>query len=201
MNDMNHDQENTSCIDLGGYYIARMQEAMEEWFSKPREGSHVSDVCLCPRQKVFREIDRLPIDAKTINMYSTGKAIHEAVHIICKHIFAIFSILNREREADVQDRTELTHTYSDKPIAGDEYSETMEEFDAGAINKPREPTVEANQQLIPLTKEKEMHQNLLIQVTGYEQELYEKDQYIHGLENEIRGLKASNHPLIKGENL
>ena len=68
--------------DLGEYYIRRMQETMEVWFSKPRDGSHVSDVCLCPRQKVFREIDRVPIDAKTVSIYSAGKAVHEAVQLL-----------------------------------------------------------------------------------------------------------------------
>jgi hypothetical protein len=126
---------------------------------------------------------------------------HRFRNINCKHIFAIFSIQNTEREAGVQDRMELTHTYCDRSIAGNEYSETSEEFEAGTINETREPTVEANQQLIPLTKEKGVNQNLLIQMTGYEQELYEKDHYIQELENEIRGLKASNHPMIKGGNL
>ncbi|MPZ05700.1 MAG: Dna2/Cas4 domain-containing protein [Nitrososphaeraceae archaeon] len=63
-------------------YIALMQEAMEEWFSKPREGFHVSDVCLCPRQKVFRKIDQLPIDVKTVSIYSAGKAMHEAIQLL-----------------------------------------------------------------------------------------------------------------------
>jgi hypothetical protein len=60
-------------------YIALMQEAMEERYSKPREGYHVSDVTLCPRLKVFQRIDRRPIGAKTVSIYSAGKAIHEAV--------------------------------------------------------------------------------------------------------------------------
>jgi hypothetical protein len=28
----------TSSTDLGKYYIGRMQETMEEWYSKPRQG-------------------------------------------------------------------------------------------------------------------------------------------------------------------
>ena len=67
--------------DLGGYYISRLQEAMEDWYSKPREGHHVTDVVMCPRQRVYREIDRLPIDAKTVSIYSAGKAIHEAIQL------------------------------------------------------------------------------------------------------------------------
>jgi hypothetical protein len=65
--------------DLGEHYVVRMLEAMEEWNSKPRDGYHVTDVCYCPRQKVFRQIDRVPVDAKTISIYSIGKAIHEAI--------------------------------------------------------------------------------------------------------------------------
>lgn len=68
-----HEQENTP------NYIALMQETMEEWYSKPREGYHVSDVTLCPRMKVFQRIDRRPIGAKTVSIYSAGKAIHEAI--------------------------------------------------------------------------------------------------------------------------
>jgi CRISPR/Cas system-associated exonuclease Cas4 (RecB family) len=68
--------------DLGDYYIGRMQETMEEWYSKKREGFHVSDALLCPRQKVFREIDRLPIEAKTVSIYSAGKAMHEAIQLL-----------------------------------------------------------------------------------------------------------------------
>jgi hypothetical protein len=44
--DENSEQGNTPSMDLGEYYIARTQEAMEEWNSKyPRDGYHVTDVC------------------------------------------------------------------------------------------------------------------------------------------------------------
>ena len=59
-------------IDLGMYYIDRAIDAMEEWHSKPRAGYHVTDVCLCPRQKVFREIDPRPICAKTVSIRTTN---------------------------------------------------------------------------------------------------------------------------------
>jgi CRISPR/Cas system-associated exonuclease Cas4 (RecB family) len=68
--------------DLGEHYIQRMQEAMEEWFSKAREGSHVSDVTLCSRLKVFQKIDRRPIGTKTVSFYSAGKAMHEAIQLL-----------------------------------------------------------------------------------------------------------------------
>ena len=74
-----HEQGKIPYLDLGDYYIARTIDAMEEWHSKPRDGYHVSDVCLCPRLNVFRKIDRRPINAKTVSIYSAGKAIHEAI--------------------------------------------------------------------------------------------------------------------------
>lgn len=60
-------------------YVAMMREAMEKWYSKPRTGWHVSDIVMCPRQRVFKEIDPLPITDKDLNFFSSGRAIHEAV--------------------------------------------------------------------------------------------------------------------------
>ena len=84
IHDMNqtHKYDNTPFPDLGEYYITFMLEAMEEWYSKPRDGYHVTDVVMCPRQRIYREIDRRPIDAKTVSIYSAGKAIHEAIQML-----------------------------------------------------------------------------------------------------------------------
>jgi hypothetical protein len=60
-------------------YVAMMRETMEQWYSRPRTGSHVTDVVLCPRQRVFKEIDPLPMTDKDLNLFSSGRAIHEAV--------------------------------------------------------------------------------------------------------------------------
>jgi hypothetical protein len=60
-------------------YIAMMRETMEQWYSKPRDGWHVTDIALCPRQRIFKQIDPLHITDKELNMYSSGRAIHEAV--------------------------------------------------------------------------------------------------------------------------
>jgi hypothetical protein len=80
--DENSEQGNTPDVDLGEYYIARTQEAMEEWNSRPRSGWHVSDALMCQRQRVYQKIDRLPIGAKTVSIYSVGKAIHEAIQLL-----------------------------------------------------------------------------------------------------------------------
>jgi CRISPR/Cas system-associated exonuclease Cas4 (RecB family) len=66
-------------LDLGKDYINRLIEATEEISSKPREGTHVSDLCLCLRQRVFKQIDRLPIGAKTVSIFAAGQGIHGAV--------------------------------------------------------------------------------------------------------------------------
>jgi hypothetical protein len=60
-------------------YIGMMRETMEERYSKPRKGWHVTDIALCPRQRVFKKIDPLPITNKELNMFSSGRGIHEAV--------------------------------------------------------------------------------------------------------------------------
>jgi hypothetical protein len=65
--------------DTEGDYIAMMREAMEQRYSRPRNGWHVTDIALCPRQRVFKSIDPLPITDKELNMYSSGRAVHEAV--------------------------------------------------------------------------------------------------------------------------
>jgi hypothetical protein len=86
--------------DLGDYYIDRMLETMTEWHSKPRKGYHVSDVVMCPRQRVFREIDPRPIDAKTVGIYSAGKAIHEALQCMFLSDKRMFE---REKYLEYQD--------------------------------------------------------------------------------------------------
>jgi hypothetical protein len=60
-------------------YIGMMREAMETWYSRPSTGWHVTDVVLCPRQRIFKEIDPLPITDKDLSLYSSGRAVHEAV--------------------------------------------------------------------------------------------------------------------------
>ncbi|MFZ0223409.1 MAG: hypothetical protein WAM42_17135 [Candidatus Nitrosopolaris sp.] len=47
-------------------YVAMMREMMEQWYSKPRNGWHVTDIALCPRQRVFKQIYPLPITDKEI---------------------------------------------------------------------------------------------------------------------------------------
>jgi CRISPR/Cas system-associated exonuclease Cas4 (RecB family) len=66
-------------LDRGNEYITRLKEAMEEILSRPREGTHLSDLTMCIRQGVFRKIDPLPISEKTLSIFSAGRAIHGAI--------------------------------------------------------------------------------------------------------------------------
>lgn len=60
-------------------YIGRMRDTMKGWYSRPRNGWHVTDIVLCPRQRTFKAIHPLPVTDKELNFYCSGKAVHEAV--------------------------------------------------------------------------------------------------------------------------
>ena len=105
--DMTGEIGNRHIIDRGPYYIARTIDTMEEWNSKPREGYHVSDVCLCPRLNVFRKIDRLPIDAKTVSIFAVGKAIHEAVQMLYRTDKRTFEIEKYVEHQDIQGSVDI----------------------------------------------------------------------------------------------
>jgi hypothetical protein len=136
--------------------------------------------CIASKKNQIEEMDRSRYSVKSqsncgeYDVFSTevgwlcSCADHRFRDVICKHIFAVLSMLSVEREIDEQEHEE-------------------------EINES--PTEEVNQERIPLTEEKEMNQSPPIQIADYEQELYEKDQYVQKLENEIRGLKGQAHCL------
>ena len=67
--------------DEGEDYLALLRNVLRDWYSKPRDGWHVTDIVMCPRQRVFRQIDPKPQPPtdREINMYSSGKSMHEAI--------------------------------------------------------------------------------------------------------------------------
>jgi CRISPR/Cas system-associated exonuclease Cas4 (RecB family) len=62
-------------------YLAMLRGVLKEWYSKPRDRWHVTDVVMCPRQRVFKQIDPIPPSPtdREINMYSSGRSMHEAI--------------------------------------------------------------------------------------------------------------------------
>lgn len=133
--DMTGEIGNRHTIDRGPYYIARTIDTMEEWNSKPREGYHVSDVCLCPRLNVFRKIDRLPIDAKTVSIFAVGKAIHEAVQLLYRTDKRTFEIEKYVEHQDIQGSVDIHDRRRNIPL---EFKTTR----ASDIKKPKSFHVE-----------------------------------------------------------
>ena len=63
-------------------YLALLRLVLKNWYSKPREGWHVSDIVMCPRQRVFRHLNPTSPTDREVNMYSSGKSMHEAIQIL-----------------------------------------------------------------------------------------------------------------------
>ena len=115
--------------DLGDYYIERMLGAITEWHSKPRNGYHVSDIVMCPRQRIFREIDPRPIDAKTVSIYSAGKAIHEALQCLFLSDKRMFEREKYLEYQDIQGSVDLYDRKRDIPL----------EFKTSRVSDLKEP--------------------------------------------------------------
>jgi CRISPR/Cas system-associated exonuclease Cas4 (RecB family) len=57
-----------------------------KWFGEKREIGHVSDVIMCPRQKVFESIDEspTPINDKKLGYFTSGKAVHSVMQSLLR---------------------------------------------------------------------------------------------------------------------
>src|SRR5437867_10581226 len=56
-----------------------MVKYMTWMFSKPRDVGHVSDLLMCIRQRVFKELDPQPLTSRELNYFSSGKSVHETL--------------------------------------------------------------------------------------------------------------------------
>lgn len=65
---------------LGDLYTGLASE-----YGKTRKGVHVSDVVLCPRRTVFRNLEPMPITALELNFFSSGAAVHEALQKLTRY--------------------------------------------------------------------------------------------------------------------
>jgi CRISPR/Cas system-associated exonuclease Cas4 (RecB family) len=70
--------------DEDGNYLSLLRKVLKDWYSKPREGWHVTDIVMCPRRHAFTLIDPIPAAPgdREVNMYSSGKSIHEAIQTL-----------------------------------------------------------------------------------------------------------------------
>lgn len=60
-------------------FLAVLLEGLEEEYSQPREGTHVSDITLCPRKTCYQKIDPVPLTIQQLNFFSSGNAVHDAI--------------------------------------------------------------------------------------------------------------------------
>jgi CRISPR/Cas system-associated exonuclease Cas4 (RecB family) len=101
-------------------YVEMMCKTLKERYSRPRTGMHISDIVYCPRQRVFKEIDPLPVTDKDLNLFSSGRAIHEAVqslfmsdpgrfekemYVDYKDIEGHIDIFDKKRKAPIEFKT------------------------------------------------------------------------------------------------
>jgi DNA-binding protein Fis len=59
--------------------LPNLYKALYQEYKETRTGIHVSDIVLCPRKRVFREIEPMPVTALELNFFTSGKAIHAAI--------------------------------------------------------------------------------------------------------------------------
>jgi CRISPR/Cas system-associated exonuclease Cas4 (RecB family) len=65
--------------------LPALYKALFTEYQDTRTGIHVSDIVLCPRKRVFREIDPRPVTPLELNFFTSGKAIHAAIQSLAAH--------------------------------------------------------------------------------------------------------------------
>ena len=64
--------------------LQELYDALYEQYNQVREGIHVSDITLCPREACFRKLDPKPLTNTDLNFFTSGKAIHEALQSLIR---------------------------------------------------------------------------------------------------------------------
>lgn len=65
--------------------ISELKSSLFVEFNKAREGIHVSDINLCLREVVFRRINPKALDDRDLNVFTSGRSIHDAIQNIAKY--------------------------------------------------------------------------------------------------------------------
>lgn len=97
-------------------YLALLREVLGQWYARPRDGWHVSDVLMCPRQKVFRTILPSPLTDREINMFSSGKSIHEAIQRMFLSNRGRFETEKYVEYLDIQGSIDIYDKKANRPI-------------------------------------------------------------------------------------
>jgi len=64
--------------------LETLYDALYEEYNQTREGIHVSDITLCPREACFRRLDPKKLTNRDLNFFTSGKAIHEALQSLAR---------------------------------------------------------------------------------------------------------------------
>jgi len=80
--------------------LETLYDALYEEYNQTREGIHVSDITLCPREACFRKLDPKPLTNTDLSFFTSGKAIHEALQSLIKKYPDRFEL---EKEVKVGD--------------------------------------------------------------------------------------------------
>lgn len=66
-------------------YLEKLTVALKNKFdAEQRNGTHVSDITLCPRKSVFRKLQPQPLTMRELNFFTSGRAIHDAIQILAQ---------------------------------------------------------------------------------------------------------------------
>jgi len=106
--------------------VDRLKEATDIHYNKPRDGIHVSDITLCPREACFRALEPkdengIPIDKTKratmmdVNFFSSGKAIHEAIQLLASY-FPDYEIEKEVKHGDIVGHIDLFDKTNHIPI-------------------------------------------------------------------------------------
>lgn len=69
-------------LDTGSLLLEDLYKSLEAKYNKPREGVHVSDIALCPRETVFRRLEPQGIDNTQLGFFTSGEAIGIAIQAL-----------------------------------------------------------------------------------------------------------------------
>jgi len=96
--------------------LETLYDALYEEYNKTREGIHVSDITLCPREACFRRLDPKPLTNTDLNFFTSGKAIHEALQSLIKKYPDRFEIEKEVKFGDIVGHIDLFDKQNHIPI-------------------------------------------------------------------------------------
>jgi len=96
--------------------LETLYDALYEEYNKVREGIHVSDITLCPREACFRRLDPKPLTNTDLNFFTSGKAIHEAIQSLVKKYPNRFEIEKEVRHGEIRGHIDLFDKTNHIPI-------------------------------------------------------------------------------------